>query len=203
MKFTKKEAFEKLKAELTKGGKTSRLTDRTINEMLDTLIPLMTNDETELDVFTATAFPVLNTANGNLEKDYSDFAKSFKPTPPKTDTKTEQENENDPIKIMQQQLAEMKSKMEESEREKNLGKVKGKLLNKMKEKGIDEEWGKEFLQEVTLTEDIDIDGKTESFLKIYNKSQAAVGTGATPMTPGGGSSDKKNLWDDLKPKENE
>jgi glutaredoxin len=55
MKFTKEQAVEQLKGLLTEGGKTLHLSDRTINENIDDLIPLLVNDETELSDFISKA----------------------------------------------------------------------------------------------------------------------------------------------------
>ena len=48
MKFTKEQAFEKLKGFLTESGKKPlRMTELSLNRQLDTLMPILTNDETD------------------------------------------------------------------------------------------------------------------------------------------------------------
>lgn len=76
MKFTKDEAIQNLKGQFTTKGTTLKLSDRTINEALDSLL-LFANDETELADFAKNAFAVLNSANGNLIKETADAIKAW------------------------------------------------------------------------------------------------------------------------------
>ena len=202
MKFTKQEASEKLKGELTKGGKTLRLTERSINTTLDTLMPLLANDETELEDFFKNALPIVSTQNANVEKDNADFVKTYKeknPLNPNPDpTPDPDKNKKDPI---QERLEKLEAQLAEKERREKIGSVRSNLLSKMKEKGIDKEWANEFISEINITEDFDIDTKTESYLKIYNKSKADTSSSFTPLIPkGDGNIDPSKLWDDIKPK---
>ena len=49
MKFTKDEAYKDLVAKMTAKGEKLNLSDRSINEQLETLMTLIANDETELN----------------------------------------------------------------------------------------------------------------------------------------------------------
>lgn len=206
MKFTKQEAFEKLKGELTKGGKTLRLTERSINTTLDTLMPLLANDETELDVFFKAALPIVSTQNANVEKDNADFVKMYKeknplnpnPDPDLNPDPDKDKNKKDPI---QERLERLEAQLAEKERKEKIGSLRSTLLSKLGEKGVDKEWANEFISEINITEDFDVDKKTESYLKIYNKSKAEIPSIITPKTPKGEPIlDEKELWSDLKPK---
>lgn len=196
MKFTKEEAFEKLKGELTKGGKTLRLTERTINEMLDTLMPLVGNDELELDDFATNVFTVFNTANGNMEKDYSDFVKNYKPA------KAQVSNDgidNELITTMKAKLDAFESAFEQKKKDEAIANITKTLRSKLKEKGVkDEEWLDNFIPEINITEDFDVESKITSFVKLYNKSKSDTPAGITPLTPAGKKDDFSKLWDDLK-----
>lgn len=203
MKFTKKEAFEKLKGELTKGGKTLRLTERTINEMLDTLMPLVGNDDLELDSFATNVFPMFNTANGNMEKDYSDFVKNYKPakteetkTPP-SDTGGDNE-----LKTLKQKLEAIEASMAQKKKEEAVTGIRKSIKTALKSKGVkDDDWIDTFLPEITITEDFKVEDKIDSYVKLYNKSKADMPPGMTPYTPvGDASGDFSKIWDDLKPK---
>lgn len=194
MKFTKEEAFEKLKSELTKGGKTLRLTERTINEMLDTLIPLVGNDELELDDFSNNVFTAFNTANGNMEKDYSDFVKNYKPAQTR-----KSEIDNDVISTMKAKLDEFEAAFEQKKKDEAIAKITKTLRSTLKEKGVkDEEWLDNFIPEINITEDFDIESKVTSFVKLYNKSKSDAPAGITPLTPANNKNDLSKLWDDLK-----
>ena len=69
MKFTKEDAVKELKAKIPNNGQTINLSDRSINEMLDSLMPLLANDETELDAFVTSVLPTFKTADGNVRND--------------------------------------------------------------------------------------------------------------------------------------
>ena len=77
----------------------------------------------------------------------------------------------------------MEKKEADRSKEAVLAQKKKDLLKAMKEKGIkDEQWSNAFISEISITEDMDIESKADSFLKIYNKSQAAHPTkGTTPL----------------------
>ena len=52
----------------------------------------------------------------------------------------------------------------------------------MKEKGItDDDWSRDILEQISISEDMDVDSKADSLLKLYNKTQAAPPHG--PTTP--------------------
>ena len=200
MKFTKEQAFEKLKGELTKGGKTLRMTDRTINAMLDTLIPLVVNDETELDKFVADTLPSFVGANGNMEHDYADFVKNYKPTPkPNQDQKTNAAD--DVLDELRTKLEGLEKTLREEQLQKNLDVLKVRLSDKMKDKGIkDEKWIEKYVSQIGLTEDLDVESKAASALEIYNLSQAAAKAPTPFSTKGNSSLSDDKLWDDVKQK---
>ena len=80
MKFTKEQAFEILRSNLTNGGKkTLRMSEKSINAQLDTLIPLVANDDMELNDFIEKVKPTFATMNSNAEIDNSenDVVKSW------------------------------------------------------------------------------------------------------------------------------
>ena len=190
MKFTKEQAFEILRSNLTNGGKkTLRMSEKSINAQLDTLIPLVANDEMELNDFIEKVKPTFATMNSNAEKDNSDFIKQWKeqhpdpnpnpnPEPPKPTA------ENPEIKAMMDRIAALEKENNENKLKAEVAEKRSELVAKMKEKGItDTEWIDSFLGEVTINKDVDVDAKAESFLKIYNKSKSAVNPSQTPQTP--------------------
>ena len=189
MKFTKEEAFEKLKGFLTNNGKKSlRMSERSINKQLELLMPLIANEETDLDDFIGKVKDTFSVMNSNVEKDNSDFVKQWEkdhpvttptvePTPP--DIKIPDDATSKLIK----RIEELEKKEQERTAEAALVQKKKDLLKAMKEKGIkDEQWSKDFISEIAITEDMDVNAKADAFLKIYNKSQAGQqGNGSTPF----------------------
>lgn len=71
MKFTKEQAIQELRGQFTAKGKNLKLSERTINEAMDSLL-LFAGEETELADFVTKAFPVIDSTNGNLIKENAD-----------------------------------------------------------------------------------------------------------------------------------
>lgn len=187
MKFTKEEAFENLKGILTNGGKkTLRMSEKSINKQLDSLMPLIANEDMELNDFVAKVKDTFSVMNSNAEKDNSDFVKQWEKDHPQVNPDSPKPNEpapDDAMAKMLKRLEELENREAAREKEKVIFDKKRDLLNAMKEKGIkDEQWAKDLVAEISLTEDFDIEAKSDSYLKLYNKSQAASAgnNGATP-----------------------
>lgn len=202
MKFTKEEVLEQLKNELTKGGKTLHLSDRTINENVDDLLPLLANDETELSDFMKKALPFVKRTNANFEKEKADFIKSYKPVEEtkKTDERTTSAVGDETIAELKSKLEKLESMYETEKRNKTIGALKRSLKSKLKEKGVsDEEWLDTFIPELNITEQFDVDSKIDSYVKIYNKSKATTPPDVTPLnSQSGGTGSLDDLWKDFK-----
>ena len=201
MKFTKEEAFEKLKGLLTNNGKKDlQMSERSVNEQLEVLMPLIANDEMELDDFIGKVKASFEVMNSNAKKDNSDFIKEWEKNhpvtePPKNDPP--QNNEpNDAMAALLKRIDELEKKNAERDKEAVLVQKRKDLLKAMKDKGIkDENWSKSFIEEISITEDFDVDAKADAYLKIYNKSQAGqTGSGSTPFgsSSNGGDPNKKD-----------
>lgn len=197
MKFTKEEAFESLKGILTNGGKkTLRMSEKSINKQLETLIPLIANDDMELSDFVSKVKDSFSVMNSNAEKDNSDFVKQWEkdhpqvnPEPPKSDDP----QPDDAMSKWMQRLEELEKKEAMREKEAKISAKRSELMKAMKDKGIkDEQWCKDLVSEISLSEDTDVDAKADSFLKLYNKSKANTGNDdVTPKdTSGSGNGDK-------------
>ena len=203
MKFTKEEAFEKLKGMLTNNGKKAlRMSERSINKQLDSLMPLIANEDMELDDFIGKVKDTFSVMNSNVEKDNSDFVKQWEKDHPVQDPsdpiqKLDADKPDDATLLILKRLEELEKKEQERSKEAILSQKRTDLLKAMKEKGIkDEQWSKDFISEITITEDMDIEAKADSFLKIYNKSQANnTGNGTTPF--GSSSNGGQNRKDPL------
>ena len=187
MKFTDKEVFEKLKDFLTNNGKkTLRMSEKSIQKQLETLMPIVANDEMELSDFFEKVKGAFEVMNSNAEKDYSDFIKQWEknhqPPQPPTPPVNEPPKPDDEVSKLMRRLEELEKKDKEREREAAISQKKTELLKAMKSKGIkDEQWSKDFIKEISITDDFDVDAKAEAYLKIYNKSKASgVTTNANP-----------------------
>jgi hypothetical protein len=193
MKFTQTDAAKKIRSTLTKGGKTCFLSDRTISEQLETLMKMLVNDETELDDFVSQVEPFFKTANGGAQNDQSEFVKKWNEDHPEPSTthKTDPEGttstasaQNPDLAALMAKVKELEEKQAAADKAKSLSEKKNELIAKLKDKGVkDEEWITSFLGEVSISEDVDVDAKVESYLKLYNKGKASQGGGATPLNP--------------------
>lgn len=203
MKFTKEEAFESLKGILTNNGrKTLRMSERTINAHLDTLMPLIANEEMELTDFIEKVKDVFQSTNSNVEKDNADFVKGWKKEHPETQTTTtttsQTSNENDDLVKLREEMNAMKAELENAKKERSIKTKRRELLDKMVEKGINKDWATDFLGEVSVSEDIDIDSKVDSYLKIYNRQKATIPPTKPPRSAGGTSKVDEKCFEDYK-----
>lgn len=203
MKFTKEQAVEQLKGLLTEGGKTLHLSDRTINENIDDLIPLLVNDETELSDFISKALPFVKRTNANFEKEKADFIKSYKPTQSQTTQQQQSKTpptDDDALSQLQAQIQQLQDKIEREEKEKALSQVRKNFKSELKSAGIkDDKWIDTYISKIQISEDLDIKEEAKSTLELYNLSRVDIPDGATPYKPIGGDPSKSKIsWDDVK-----
>ena len=92
-----------------KYAKNSQISERTINEVLETLMPVVT-EETSAEDFLKIADPIFNTIAGNVRKDVADAlrkAKETKPAPkdePKKEEETQDDDEHKWVKMLMQKF---------------------------------------------------------------------------------------------------
>lgn len=207
MKFTKEEAFENLKGILTNNGKKPlRMSERSLKEQSEILIGLCADEEMDVDTFVNKVSKLLNSTNSNVEKDSSDRIKDFinqwekdhpdaepKPAPNKGE-------ENPQMVALLEELNNIKAELNAGKKETAIKAKRNELVNALKKKGVkDEKWMNDFLSEVSITEETDVEEKAESFLKLYNRSRADVGDGTSPYSASNGENKKyKGLFDAIK-----
>ena len=202
MKFTKEQAFEHLKGLLTENGKTPlHMSERSINEQLDTLMPLIADDEMELDAFVEKVTPTFKTMNSNAKNDQSAFVNDWKVKHPeeKPPQNTPPANETPEMKAMRERLEALEKKETERQESVTLSEKRTSILAKLKEKGIkDEEWCKGMLDEINITKDTNVDDKVTSLVTFYNKYKASSRGVYTPKGGPSSSEDGKGEFDDVK-----
>ena len=142
MKFTKEEAFEKLKGYLTNNGKKPlRMSELSINKQLEYLMPLIASEEMELDDFIGKVKDTFSVINSNVEKDNADFVKQWKkdhPVEPPIDKpdKPDKPTPDDATAALLKRIEELEKKEADRSKEAVLAQKKKDLLKAMKEKGI-------------------------------------------------------------------
>ena len=188
MKFTKEDAYKELVRLMTTNGEALNLSSRSINEQLEKLMPLIANDETELNDFVTNALPLFKTMDANVRNDVSGGIKKYQEENPKTNaTQATTGNENSTaLDEMRKRLEKMESEYNSRLEKERVESTRQQIIEKLKEKGVkDKEWANSLLSEITITDDFDIDKKVESFVNLYNKSKAYVDPNLTPNGAGG------------------
>lgn len=190
MKFTKEEAFENIKSKLTDKGKKLFMSERSINEQLETLMPLVANEEMELADFVDKVYKSFETMNLNANNDQSTFVRAWKeqnPTLKPAQTQQQQqatnadENNRKEFEEMRKQIDELIAERDNQRKEMAVKDKRNALKAAMKNKGIkDEQWIVDYANEILITEDMDVEAKADSALKIYNRVNAMSGDPATP-----------------------
>ena len=203
MKFTKDEARKELVARLTAKGETLNLSERSINEQLEKLIPLVANDETEIAEFVDKVAPFFKTADANVRNDVSQGIKEFKDNykpEQKENKETKPEEKKEGESELEKRLATLEQELADARRNDKVASIKRSLIEALKNKGVkDEEWTNTFLNEITITEDFDVEAKAQSYLNLYNKSKANTPHDVTPGGTGGASkSEEKRLSEKMK-----
>ena len=204
MKFTKQNAFEKLKGILTESGKTPlHMSERSINEQLDTLMPLIANDEMELDAFVEKVTPTFKTMNANVKNDQSTFVNDWKKQHPEQQQQQQQQqqqgNETPEMKAMRERLEALEQKETQRQNTQTIEEKKQQILSKLKEKGIkNEEWCNGMIAEIAIDKDTDVDTKVNNLVAFYNKTKADTRGGYTPRGGAGGGEQGKGEWDDVR-----
>lgn len=191
MKFTEEQAVEALRAELTnKGRKTLHMTEQTLVGQTAFLMKVLANNDTGLPDFVATAIESLNLIEGGHRKKDSDFAKQLKNENPEKNIETpptEHKEENPEMKALMERIAALEKDKQENEKRVSIANKRKEISDIMKSKGVtDDEWLNDFLSEVNITADMDVEAKTAKWLKVYNKSKASGGNPVPPANPQGG-----------------
>lgn len=179
MKFQKEDAYKELVRKMTTNGEKLSLSDRSINEQLETLISVIANEETELSDFVEKVFPIFKTADANVRNDVSVSIKNFREN--QKDTK-EDKTDNSGLDGLLDRVKQLETELEEGKkRQKNEAQRKS-LFDLLKEKGVnDEEWLNSLLNEIHISEDFDVNAKADGLLALYNKSKSQIDDQKTPQ----------------------
>lgn len=198
MKFTKEDAHKELVALMTAKGEKLNLSERSFNEQLEQLMPLLANEETELNDFVTKVLPLFKTADANVRNDVSVSINEFKKNNPAVTKQTQVETPKEVDEEWIKRIAALEDKLKQTEEQERVANVRKQVIAKVKEKGVkDTEWISSILNDVTITEDFDVDARAESYINIYNKMMAGYDPDATSGRAGGGK-DKNTVQDVIK-----
>lgn len=182
MKFTIEEVCKELAKRLTPNGEKLNLSERSIREQAETLLPIIANDDTELADFVEKILPIFKTADNNIRNDVSLGIKDFKDKNPLPKIQVKDEGDNNKSSELEKRLAELEKKLADADKRSMIEKRKSEVVAKMKEKGVkDISWINSLLEEVNLdVEDFDVDARSEKYLTMYNKKVSNIQKDVTP-----------------------
>ena len=191
MKFTKEDANKELVARMTAKGEKLNLSQRSMNEQVEHLYTLIANEEMELVDFVDKVLPFVKTSDANVRNDVSQGIKDYKSQNPIVEPKKDPIVEpNNPNKELLERLEALEKKNRENELKLHNQNIKSNLSSKMKELGIkNTKWIDMMLENVSITEDFDVDANATKYLELYNTMQADVDPSVTPNSTQGGKQD--------------
>lgn len=186
MKFTKEDAYKELVARMTAKGEKLNLSQRSINEQIEALLPLVANDEMEVAEFVEKVLPLVRTADANVRNDVSQGIKDYKdnnPTNPTTTTTTTTKptSGDDAQAELLKRIDALEQRNKAQELEIKVKGIKSQLVSKMKELGIkNDKWMESLVANLNITEDFDVDAKAQGYLELYNSMQSDIDVNVTP-----------------------
>lgn len=202
MKFTKEQAVESITAKFTDKAKGIDLA-RTIDEAVSNGIEMVgENSEMELNAFVGIveknvssalglARHLKNTETQSLQEKIAELEKKVPKTEPKQDPKTEPEP-NSEIKALLDRIEALEKDKADNAKATKIAEKRNAIAAKIKELGVsDEKWVNTMLDEVSITEDTDVEKKSKDYIALYNSSHSS--TSITPKVPGAPSADKIDL----------
>ena len=189
MKFTKEEAYKELVAKMTAKGEKLNLSERSIKEHLDNLMPLIANEEMEMSDFIEKTLPLFRTADANVRNDVSAGINEYKATNPQNPPKTQEPKKVEDMTEIEKRLLALEEKNRVLESESKKESIRKGLKTYLTAKGVKEDWISVMLAEITVSEDTDVDTKGESLLGVYNTMYAHPPKNVTPNGSGGSKED--------------
>ena len=196
MKFTKENAYKELVAKMTAKGEKLNLSERSINEQLEKLIPLIANDETELADFIEKSLPFFKTADANVRNDVSVGIKDYIDKNPKVEEPKQQEPKgqegNEEMRKILERLEGLEKRNSELETAELIKQKKNEIKSYLKDKGVkNEDWISEMLEQISISKDTEVQVKGDSLLGMYNKLYASIEEFALPSQAGGNVNDER------------
>ena len=208
-KFTKEQAVESITAKFTDKAKGIDL-KRTIEEAVSNGMEMIgENSEMELDAFVTLVEKNVSSALGlarhlktdattEMQRQLDEMkakleGKNTPPTPPKPN---EVKSDDPAMQAILDKLAKMEEKMNESDKQKSIADKRSKLVEKMKESIKDEGWINDYLAEIPITEEMDVEAKAKDYVNFYNKTVA--GSGKRSVTPKATGTDDDDITKSIK-----
>lgn len=192
---------EQLLSEMTGRLGTTGLSERTVSEYVDNILPTITSDEQVNDAFWDMHTRILKSVEGNLNHDVANRVNTFKAEWEKNNPKKQEPPKQEPAKEPQMELYEALVKkiesLEKQNAESNLkatvSEIKGKVLSKADELKVSNRnlWN-DAVSAVVYSEGMTENDMLVKAKEIYeSKQKAYFGDGAVPYSTGSSSNQKK------------
>ena len=164
---------------------------RSIDEQVERLLPLVANDETEMNNFVDLIYPFIKTSDSNVRNDVSQGIKEYKDKNPIVEpTKQTKTTEGDVNKDLLARLEALEKKNMEAEKALQRQSIKRGLSEKIKELGVkNDKWINAIVENTVITDDFNIEEKATNYLELYNSMQANIDPSITPTGTGGSKTD--------------
>lgn len=185
MALSKENLYKQIVSKMTANGEKLGLSERSINENLDVLIPLLDNDSITEEEFLNKTLDLFKTSNANIKNDVSVGIKNYKAEQEKL--LAEEKNKNKP----NENLTEMEKLLErikvlednntQMAEQKKINEKKSSIKNYLKEKGVDnEKWIDLIVDQVSIKGEDVIEDKGKQLLDMYNTMVADPKLNITP-----------------------
>ena len=205
MKFTKQQAIEALKAKVPAKDKELDL-ERTITEAVDNCLAFVGEEsEMELNDFVEKAWKSVKSSIGLAHNENSKVAQKLKDQiaelqrkidgkePPKTDDDDKSIKTDDPtLKAMLDKMSALEQKLAAKDAEATIAEKRQQLIAKMGESIKDKDWIEDYLSEISITAETDVEAKAKDYVAFYNKTHAKGGK-VTPQSTGNDEDDNSNV----------
>ncbi len=185
MALSKENLYKQIVSKMTANGEKLGLSERSINENLDVLIPLLDNDSITEEEFLNKTLNLFKTSNANIKNDVSVGIKNYKVEQEKLleeEKKKNKPNENltemekllERIKVLEDNNTQMAE-------QKKINEKKSSIKNYLKEKGVDnEKWIDLIVDQVSIKEEDVVEDRGKQLLDMYNTMVADPKLNITP-----------------------
>lgn len=206
MGFTKEEAVNEITAKFSKEVKDINLWERTIQENVESLYPLVEgNEEIDVQGFADKVLPLLRTTLGFMRKTNADVAKqkenevkalqeelqAIKSTKPNVQ---EPNNEDDRISKLEDGLSRLLGLYEQQENARRIEIIKESLFQKVLDKGVkNQDWVKAMIGKIAINPEMDLDKESQDIVAIYNSFKADIPVDVTPNQSSNGKSSLSSI----------
>lgn len=185
MALSKENLYKQIVSKMTANGEKLGLSERSINENLDVLIPLLDNDSITEEEFLNKTLDLFKTSNANIKNDVSVGIKNYKTEQEKLleeEKKKNKPNENltemekllERIKVLEDNNTQMAE-------QKKINEKKSSIKNYLKEKGVDnEKWIDLIIDQVSIKGEDVVEDRGKQLLDMYNTMVADPKLNITP-----------------------